>query len=143
MLTVRWTAKHGWDAPEIRPYAPFELDPSANVLHYASTLFEGLKAYVGKNGEARLFRPDKNMARMKRTAARCAFPDFDGHALTQLIKKFVDVDQGWIPNEPGYSLYLRPTMIGTAPGLGVTAPEEALLFVIASPVGPYYKTGFK
>lgn len=34
-------------------------------------------------------------------------------------------------------------MIGTNRGLGVTAPTSALLYVIASPVGAYYATGFK
>jgi branched-chain amino acid aminotransferase len=43
----------------------------------------------------------------------------------------------------GYSLYLRPTLIGTQKTLGVGPPGSALLFVIASPVGPYYPTGFK
>jgi branched-chain amino acid aminotransferase len=40
-------------------------------------------------------------------------------------------------------LYLRPTLIGTQKTLGVGPPGSALLFVIASPVGPYYPTGFK
>ena len=43
----------------------------------------------------------------------------------------------------GYSLYLRPTLIGTQRSLGVSPPSSALLFVICSPVGPYYPTGFK
>lgn len=34
-------------------------------------------------------------------------------------------------------------MIGTNRGLGVTAPTSALLYVVASPVGAYYTTGFK
>lgn len=34
-------------------------------------------------------------------------------------------------------------MIGTQKTLGVGPPGSALLFVIASPVGPYYPTGFK
>jgi branched-chain amino acid aminotransferase len=44
---------------------------------------------------------------------------------------------------PGYSLYLRPTIIGTSASIGVDRPSSALLYVIASPVGPYYRTGFK
>jgi len=43
----------------------------------------------------------------------------------------------------GYSLYLRPNMIGTQRTLGVGPPGSALLYLIASPVGPYYPTGFK
>ena len=83
------------------------------------------------------------MERMKRSAARLAFPDFDGAKLIELIKKLVAIDRHWIPSETGHSLYIRPTMIGTQAGLGVGASTDVLLFVIASPVGPYYKTGFK
>lgn len=68
---------------------------------------------------------------------------FDGEALTDLIKKLVILDASWIPSEPGYSLYIRPTMIGTQNALGVGPSSDALLFVICSPVGPYYASEFK
>lgn len=72
------------------------------------------------------------------------FPQtFDGQQLIQLIKKLVTLDKAWIPSEPGHSLYIRPALIGTQAALGVGATTDALLFVISSPVGPYYKTGFK
>lgn len=102
MLTAKWTLAHGWEAPEIKPYGPLALDPSSTVLHYSPTLFEGMKAYKvpffffsffffvwvrrrgwgadfdreiqDQNGVARLFRPDKNMERLNRGAARLAFP---------------------------------------------------------------------
>jgi branched-chain amino acid aminotransferase len=80
---------------------------------------------------------------MKHSAKRLAFPDFDGDAVIELIKKLVSMDKHWIPSEPGHSLYIRPTMIGTQAALGVGASTDVLLFVICSPVGPYYKTGFK
>ena len=143
MLLIPWNAEKGWSAPSIVPYGPLALDPSSTVFHYAPCLFEGLKAYVDKAGTPRLFRPDKNMARMKHSAKRLAFPDFDGEAVIQLIKKLVSMDKHWIPSEPGHSLYIRPTMIGTQAALGIGASSDVLLFVIASPVGPYYKTGFK
>jgi branched-chain amino acid aminotransferase len=63
--------------------------------------------------------------------------------LTELVKKLVSLDKDWVPSDPGHSLYIRPTMIGTQAGLGVGASEDVLLFVILSPVGPYYRTGFK
>lgn len=68
---------------------------------------------------------------------------FSGKELTKLIAKLVSLDSNWIPSEPGYSLYIRPTLIGTQAALGVHPANDALLFVISSPVGPYYKTGFK
>lgn len=143
MLTIPWNSNTGWGTPEIKPYAPLCLDPSATVFHYAFTLFEGMKAYRQEDDTVRLFRPDKNMARMNRSAARLALPTFDGESLTELIKKLVMVDKDWIPKEKGYSLYIRPTLIGTQAQLGVGPNSDALLFVICSPVGPYYPTGFK
>ena len=53
------------------------------------------------------------------------------------------MDANFIPSEPGHSLYIRPTMIGTQKALGIGSSSDALLFVICSPVGPYYKGGFK
>lgn len=73
-ITAQWTLEKGWEAPEIKPYAPLVLEPSALVFHYASECFEGMKAYKDKQGKIRLFRPDMNMARMNRSTARIALP---------------------------------------------------------------------
>ncbi|BEI87453.1 uncharacterized protein CcaverHIS019_0101710 [Cutaneotrichosporon cavernicola] len=143
MLTIPYNEKTGWGTPEIKPYQPLCLDPSATVFHYAFTLFEGTKAYIAPDGSIRLFRPDKNMERMNNSARRIALPEFDGDQLIELIKKLVKLDKKWIPTDKGYSLYLRPTLIGTEAALGVGPSKDALLFVIASPVGPYYPKGFK
>ncbi|WVQ96260.1 branched-chain amino acid aminotransferase [Kwoniella sp. CBS 9459] len=143
MLTVPWSSSTGWGTPEIKPYAKLELDPSSTVFHYAFCLFEGMKAYRNEDGTVRLFRPDMNMARMNRSASRIALPQFDGQQLEELIKKLVVLDAEWIPKEKGYSLYIRPTLIGTQNALGVNPSSDALLFVICSPVGPYYAQGFK
>ncbi|KAL7416797.1 putative branched-chain-amino-acid aminotransferase 2 [Mrakia frigida] len=143
MLTIPWNSERGWGTPEIKAYGPLSLDPSSTVLHYAFTLFEGMKGYRCEDGTVRLFRPDKNMARMNNSATRIALPTFDGDALTALIKKLVMIDSAWIPSEPGHSLYIRPTLIGTQNALGVGPSKDALLFVICSPCGPYYATGFK
>ncbi|ORZ23959.1 aminotransferase [Absidia repens] len=142
MITADWNEQEGWLAPEIRPYGNLSLAPSAVVFHYASECFEGMKAYKDKKGNTRLFRPDMNMARMNRSTARIALPQFEGDELIKLIKEYAKLDDRWIPNDRGYSLYLRPTMIGTQEALGVNAPSNAKLFVIGCPVGPYYKTGF-
>ncbi|KAF7339860.1 Branched-chain-amino-acid aminotransferase [Mycena venus] len=143
MLTIPWNAVSGWGTPEIKPYGPFQMEPSATVLHYAQTIFEGMKAYRDEHGKITLFRPDMNMKRMNNSARRIALPTFNGNALLDLIKQLIRIDQHWVPKEPGYSLYVRPTMIGTQKVIGVGPPSEALLFVILSPAGPYYASGFK
>ncbi|TFK76881.1 branched-chain amino acid aminotransferase II [Pluteus cervinus] len=143
MLTIPWEMNSGWGSPRITPYGPLSLEPSATVLHYAQTLFEGMKAYRHDDGKVSLFRPDMNMKRMNTSARRIALPTFDGGALLELIKQLIRLDNHWIPKEPGHSLYIRPTLIGTQRAIGVNPPNEALLFVICSPVGPYYPDGFK
>ncbi|KAH9043718.1 branched-chain amino acid aminotransferase II [Lactarius pseudohatsudake] len=132
MLAIPWSLSEGWGTPEIKPYGPVSLEPSSAVFHYAQCLFEGMKAYKSQDGKITVFRPDLNMARMNRSAQRLALPTFDGAALLDLIKQLIRLDRHWVPKEKGYSLYVRPVM---------SAP--ALLFVICSPVGPYYKDGFK
>jgi branched-chain amino acid aminotransferase len=107
--------------------------PTASVLHYATECFEGMKAYRGHDGKLRLFRPERNCARMLKSATRIALPGFDPKELQKLIERFIAVDAPrWLPEtEKGNFLYLRPTMIGTAPAIGVQTPAEALLYIIA------------
>lgn len=143
MLTVEWDKDNGWAAPKISPYQNLSLDPASCVFHYAFECFEGMKAYKDKSGQVRLFRPDKNMERLNKSATRIALPSFSAPAVIDLVSQFAQLESRFIPDQKGYSLYLRPTLIGTQKTLGVGAPGSALLFVIASPVGPYYPTGFK
>ncbi|KAI5810146.1 putative branched-chain-amino-acid transaminase [Peziza echinospora] len=143
MLTVEWTAEDGWLAPKITPYQNLSLDPATCVFHYAFECFEGMKAYKDSEGQIRLFRPEKNAARFSLSSQRLAMPAVPTKPLITLLEKFLNIEERFIPTQKGYSLYLRPTMIGTQKTLGVGAPGSALLFVIASPVGPYYPTGFK
>lgn len=143
MLEIEWNKSTGWGAPKISPYHNLSLDPSTIVFHYAFECFEGMKAYKDINGQIRTFRGDKNMVRMNQSAERIALPQFEGEELQKLIDHLLVLDKDFIPEGKGYSLYLRPTMIGTSASLGVGVPDKALLYVIASPVGPYYSSGFK
>lgn len=143
MLEIEWTADKGWGTPTISPYHNFSFDPSTVVFHYGFEAFEGLKAYKDAKGQVRVFRPDKNMARMNKSADRIALPTFDSAEFIKLMAEFLKVDRSFVPDGAGYSLYLRPTIIGTTATLGVSFPDRALLYLIASPVGPYYSTGFK
>jgi branched-chain amino acid aminotransferase len=89
-----------------------------------------------------MFRPNMNMARLQRSMHRLTLPSFNQLEMQECIKELLRVDQEWIPTEAGYSLYIRPTAIATQRSLGVGPSDSALLYCIASPVGPYYKTGF-
>ncbi len=134
MITCTWRAATGWEAPELKPYGPLSLMPTASVLHYATECFEGLKVFRGFDGKLRLFRPDLNAKRMLMSTLRISLPGFDPKELEKLITTLVAVDgPKWLPrSRPGSFLHLRPAVIGTQPQLGVQAPKEALLFITAS-----------
>ncbi|KAL0950524.1 hypothetical protein HGRIS_007332 [Hohenbuehelia grisea] len=143
MLLISYDPVSGWSVPEIKPYGPLALDPMSSCLQYATTIFEGMKAYIGPDGTPRLFRPEQNMARLERSAERVALPPFNSAELLTLIKRLVTLEKRWIPTLPGYSLYIRPTIIGTRAALGVAASDHAMIYVVLSPTGPYFRTGPK
>lgn len=98
MLSLEWTASEGWQQPRITPYQNLSLDPATCVFHYAFECFEGMKAYKDRSGDVRLFRPDRNMARLNRSSSRIALPTFDGDAMIKLISEFVKTDERFIPS---------------------------------------------
>jgi len=142
MLEIDWEMKDGWGAPRIVPYGNMSISPAASVFHYALECFEGMKAYKDADNNIRMFRPDKNMQRLNSSASRLSLPAVDEDQFLECIKKLLVVDKSWIPEGQGYSLYIRPTLISTHPYIGVAAAQNARLFVICSPVGPYYPGGF-
>jgi branched-chain amino acid aminotransferase len=141
MLEIEWEESKGWSNPRIVPYHNLSLPPSCSSLHYAIQCFEGMKAYSNGKQEF-LFRPDMNAKRLNRSCARLGLPTFDETEFIKVIAELIHVERSWIPQEKGYSLYIRPTVISTEDTLGVLPPKKALFYVILSPVGPYFKTGF-
>lgn len=142
MLTMDYVAEKGWHSAAIEPYAPFAIDPATMFLHYGQGVFEGLKAYHTDSGSIQLFRPDENFKRMNRSCRRMCMPELDPDFALESLKQLVAVEKEWVPQAPGTSLYIRPTMIATDPFLGVRASHTYRYFVILSPVGAYYPEGF-
>ena len=143
MLQCDWYDGKGWAAPQIIDFGDMALPPQCGALHYSLQCFEGLKAYRNPAGEPVLFRPIKNAERQLKSCRRLAFPDFDTAEWVECVKALVRLDQAFIPALPGYSLYLRPTVIGINSNLRVGPADKVRFYVIASPVGPYYAEGFK
>ena len=131
-----------WQPATIEPLAPLAIHPAAHVLHYASTCFEGFKAYRWDDGKARVFRLYDHVARMQRSAASLKLPVPDTDLLANMVLDIVAACVDSIPAPPA-SLYLRPTLIGTLENIGAAASPstEATLFVLASPVGDYFSGG--
>lgn len=132
-----WYRDGAWERGRIEPWTKLDLHPAAIVLHYAQSIFEGLKAYKAPDGSVTLFRPEENARRMNHSAARMAMPDVPEQLFLEGIRALVDAQREWVPDPPG-SLYIRPAMIGTEPCIGVRASHEFLFFVIVLPSGSYF-----
>ena len=118
------------------------MHPAAHVFHYASTCFEGFKAYRWSDGKGRIFRLHDHVARMQKSAASLSLPFPGTDVLAGMVIDVVHHNLAEIPAPPA-SLYLRPTLIGTLENIGAAAApsDEAIIFVIASPVGDYFAGG--
>ncbi|MCZ0954965.1 MAG: branched-chain amino acid aminotransferase [Rhodospirillaceae bacterium] len=132
----------GWSGPRIVPYGPLDLEPATVVLHYAQSVFEGLKAYRGHDDAVRLFRPARNIARFNRSAARLCVPPIDSDLFLAALRQLVGVDRDWVPRAPGTSLYIRPVAFARDPDLHVRPSRTYQFFIILSPVAAYYAEGF-
>jgi len=141
MLQIEWTQKYGWSPPLIKNYEPFHIHPAAGVLQQGGQIYEGMKAFFGVDGNIRIFRPDQNMIRFGTSANRLSLPEFNGDELLKCILELVKLDKEWVPKQEGYSLYIRPALISLDTYSADQDIKKALLFVILSPVGPYFKTG--
>ncbi len=141
MFVVEYTVGKGWHDARIQPYGPLAIDPASPVLHYAQEIFEGLKVYRRADGGLQMFRPLENAMRMNQSAERICMPTLDAEFQVKAMQALVEVEEAWVPSQPGTSLYLRPTMIAHGAELGVHPAKKYLYFIICSPAGSYYKNG--
>jgi len=143
MADICWSENGGWHRPRVQPYGPISLDPAAAVLHYGQEIFEGIKAYRHADGSVHTFRPDRNAARLQRSARRLALPELPTEHFIQSIRELVAVDGAWVPSGADQSLYLRPFMFAKEAFLGVRPAKKVAYYLIASPAGAYFSGGVK
>lgn len=143
MFVMNYTEGKGWHDPRIVPYGEISIEPSAMVFHYGQSMFEGMKAYRGKDDTIYLFRPDMNAKRANQSNQRLCIPEIPEELFVEAVKAVVDVDRDWVPSDPGTSLYIRPFVIATDAFLGVAPSKTYLFMVILSPSGAYYESGLE
>ncbi|MBE9605958.1 branched-chain amino acid aminotransferase [Acetobacteraceae bacterium H6797] len=143
MFIMNYTEGKGWHDPRVVPYAPLEMDPATQVLHYGQAVFDGLKAFRGKDGKIRLFRAQRHAERLNKSCKALCIPEMDVDLIRRSFEAIVEADNEWVPHTQGTSLYIRPTVIATDVMLGVHPSHTYTYFVICSPVGAYYKEGVK
>lgn len=141
MFVMDYSPEKEWHNAQIVPYADFSISPAAMVLHYGQAIFEGLKAYKTADNKIQLFRARDNFERMNRSAKGMCIPQIDIDFVMDALKKLIKIEEKWIPETPGTSLYIRPTVIATDPFIGVRASFSYKFYIILSSVGAYYAEG--
>ncbi len=127
-----------WQSARIRPYGPLELPPSITALHYGLSVFEGMKAHKTPDGQPVLFRPRDNARRLNRSAARLVMPPVPEELFLEGVKTLVRLDADWIPQRPGFALYVRPFLFSTEDNIIVKPAERYKFVVFLTPVCPLF-----
>lgn len=132
-----------WGELELCSEETLNIHMAATCLHYGQEAFEGLKAYRGKDGKIRIFRPEANAERLQSTCRGILMPELPTEKFCEAVKKVVKANERFIPPyESGASLYIRPLLIGTGAQVGVHPASEYMFVIFVTPVGPYFKGGF-
>jgi len=142
---IRCCFKNGqWGELEVSSSEYLPIHMAATCLHYGQEAFEGLKAFRGKDGKIRVFRMDENAKRMQASSRGIMMAELPVEKFEKAVRKVILLNQRFIPPyESGSSLYVRPLLIGTGAQVGVKPASEYMFVVFVTPVGPYFKEGFK
>lgn len=133
-----------WGAVETSSSEHISIHMAATALHYGQEAFEGLKAFRGKDGKIRLFRWEENAKRMQKSAEGIMMAEVPTDLFKKMIMRVIKLNEEFVPPYgTGASLYLRPLLFGSGPQVGVKPATEYMFMVFVTPVGPYFKAGFK
>ncbi len=132
-----------WKNNRIIPYRDLRISPANATLHYAQSIFEGLKAFKNSEGDILAFRPEANAQRMIRSAERMCMPPVPEELFLGAIEELVKLDKDWVPDHTGTALYIRPFQFATDPYIGVRPSDTYSFIVITGPVGSYYSEPVK
>lgn len=127
-----------WQSPEIVPYQPIVLDPSAKIFHYGQSVFEGMKAYKDVDDTVWLFRPLENFKRLNLSSKRLAIPELPEDIFMEGLKTLLKVDSNWIPKKEGSSLYIRPFVFASGSGFHASPADEYKFVIALAPSGAYF-----
>lgn len=116
---------------------------------YALSVFEGLKAFPQKDGSLKLFRPDENAKRFKRSMEGILMPPYPPELFINAVKQIVKRNKalGYYPSYSaewekdgflsGHAVYIRPFSY-SEPGIGLNQSEHPWVVIVSTPVGAYF-----
>lgn len=144
-INVRSHFKDGkWSDLEFTDSEIIPMHMAATCLHYGQEAFEGLKAFRGVDGKIRVFRMEENAKRMNNTCDGIMMQRIPTDLFCKAVVEAVKRNERFVPPYgSGASLYIRPLLIGTGAQVGVKPASEYLFLIFVTPVGPYFKEGFK
>ncbi len=133
-----------WGELEVSSSEIINIHIAATCLHYGQEAFEGLKAFKGKDGKTRVFRMDENAKRLQASSRGVMMAEFPVEMFEEAVRKVIRLNERFVPPYgSGASLYIRPLLIGLGAQVGVKPANEYMFMVFVTPVGPYFKSGFK
>jgi len=127
-----------WQEPEIVPYGPMQIEPSAKVFHYGQAVFEGMKAFKDEAGKTWLFRPQENWERINKSSSRLAIPEFPKEHFFEGLETLLKLEDAWIKPGDGNSMYIRPFVIATENGVSASPANSYRFMIILAPAQSYY-----
>lgn len=142
MLVAEY-ANGAWQRVNIQPYGPLSYQPAMMSLHYGQAIFEGMKGYRSAAGDILVFRPEENLKRFNKSALRMCMPEVPAEIFLGGLKKLLEIDKAWVPQQEGCSLYIRPFMFATDEYVGVTPSTTYKFIIFNCPVGSYYAKPLK
>jgi len=122
------------------------------TTQYGMGCFEGLKAFPQKAGGLKIFRPDENAGRFARSMKGLGMPAFPEELFMAACREVTSRNaalgfkpeykaeweaEGFVGAE---AVYLRPFSYAEG-GIGVGISELPSVFIVANPVGSYFKPG--
>jgi branched-chain amino acid aminotransferase len=133
-----------WEPLEVSHSEYINLPIAATCLHYGQEAFEGLKAFEGQDGKIRIFRMRDNARRLQTSARGTLMPEVPIEMFENAVREAVNRNLRFVPPcSSGASLYIRPLLIGYSQQVGVKPAKDYLFIVFVTPVGAYFKAGFR
>ena len=132
-----------WKNLRVLPYGYLPMSPASPTIHYGQSIFEGLKAFPGSDGEVLIFRPLANLKRLNKSAERMCMPHVPEEVFMEGIRSLLELDRKWIPTMEGGSLYIRPFLFSADEFIGIRPSQNFTFMIINCPVGHYYSTPVK
>jgi branched-chain amino acid aminotransferase len=142
MLVAEY-ADGAWQSMTIQPYGPLSYQPAMMSIHYGQSIFEGMKGYRSSKGDVLVFRPQENFKRFNNSAVRMCMPEVPEDIFLGGLKKLLEIDNAWVPEKEGCSLYIRPFMFATDEYVGVSPSTSYKFIIFNCPVGSYYSKPLK